>query len=80
MITTHELRICLRCPVDDAFDIYDVTVETTELVRVEDILLAVKHLPEKSFQEVITKELAAKLACRVKTVCYHSGVKTTCQA
>jgi len=78
MRVTHELTFNRQCPVDDAQDRYELCVETTRTVKVEDILAAIEALPEKAFQEEITAALAAKLGCRVTTVGYHSGVKTTC--
>lgn len=78
MNVTHELTFARRCPVNDALDRYELRVETTRLVKVEDILAAVDALPEKAFQEDITTTLAAKLGCQVTTIGYHSGVKTTC--
>jgi hypothetical protein len=80
MITVHELKIARRCPVDDTQDLYEVSVETVRLLKVEDILAAIQALPEKAFQEEITTLLAARLGCCVVTTGYHSGVKTICRA
>jgi hypothetical protein len=80
MKVTHELTIHGRCPVDDAIDTYEVAVEAARMVKVEDILGAVAALPQPAFQEDITQTLAAKLGCRVTTIGYHSGVKTTCRS
>ena len=80
MNVTHELTFTRKCPVNDAQDRYQLVVQATWLIKVEDILAAVKALPEKAFQEDITTELATKLGCHVTTTGYHSGVKTTCTA
>lgn len=80
MKVIHELTIHGRCPVDDAIDTYEVTVEAARVVKIEDILAAVEALPQPAFQEDITQKLAAKLGCRVTTVGFHSGVKTTCRS
>lgn len=80
MRVIHETTFARRCPVDDAQDLYELRVETTRVVKVEDILAAVAALPETAFQEAITVQLAAKLGCAVTTIGYHSGVKTTCSA
>lgn len=80
MLVTHELTFARRCPVNDAQDLYELRVETSRTVAVEDILASVAALPEKAFQEEITVMLAARLGCRITTTGYHSGVKTTCQA
>jgi hypothetical protein len=80
MRVIHELTFARRCPVDDAQDLYELRVETTRVVKVEDVLAAVEALPEQAFQEEITLKLAAQLGCRVTTVGFHSGVKTTCEA
>lgn len=80
MIVLHEMTFARRCPIDDAQDLYELRIETTRVVKVEDILMAVSALPEKALQEDITLALAAKLGCRVTTIGHHSGVKTTCSA
>jgi ribonuclease I len=80
MHVTYDLSIHAQCPVDDAQDHYAVTVEAHRAVRVETILAVVADLPPRLFQEDITQWLAAALGCRVTTVGYHSGVKTTCTA
>jgi hypothetical protein len=80
MKVTHELSFFRRCPVDDAQDFYECKVETAGLLKVEDILAAVGTLPEKAFQEEITVALAANLKCRVTTIGFHKGIKTTCSA
>lgn len=80
MRVTHELTIRARCPVDDTHDLYDVTIETSRLITVEDILAAVEGVTKDvAFQEEITRKLAVVLYCTVTTVGYHSGVKTTCR-
>jgi hypothetical protein len=80
VIVKHELTIARRCPVNDAHDIYQVLVEATRLIKVEDILAAAASLPERAFQEDLTVALAARLGCRVTTTGFHRGVKTTCCA
>lgn len=80
MKVTHETTIRATCPVNGAFDTYVATFEANRLIKVEDILEAIKGLPTKLYQEQITQYLAAKLDCRVVTIGYHSGVKTTCSA
>lgn len=78
MRCTYETRIVAACPVDDMPDVYEATFESDNTIRCEDILAAVeKYATEKAFQEVITADLARQLRCRVTTVGYHSGVKTT---
>lgn len=80
MRVIHEATFVRRCPVDDAQDRYELRVETTHLVKIEDILAAIEALPEQAFQEEITQNLAAKLGCRVTTIGIHSGIRTTCIA
>ncbi len=78
MKITHEFRMVGKCPVDDAQDFYEVTVSTDKMIPVERILLAARALEFPDFQESVTAKLAAAIQCTVTTVCYHSGVKTTC--
>ena len=74
----YEVRIEAACPVDEKPDVYEATFESHDTIRCEDILMAVgKYATEKAYQEVITADLARTLRCRVTTVGYHSGVKTT---
>ena len=80
MIVRHELTMHCTCPVNGARDSYQVIVETNRAVNVEDILVAVRTMPDRMLQEDITQALAAALGCGVTTIGYHSGVKTTCQA
>jgi hypothetical protein len=74
----YETKIVAACPVDAKPDVYDATFESDDTIRCEDILAAVgKYATEKAYQEVITADLARSLRCKVTTVGYHSGVKTT---
>lgn len=80
MKVTHELLHTARCPLNGLVNLYHVTVETSVILAVEKIKDALAGLPGTAYQEEITTELATKLGCRVTTVGYHSGVKTTCRA
>lgn len=80
MIVRHELTMHCTCPVNGARDSYQVIVEANRVVKVEDIIAAVRSMPDRMFQEDITQALAAELDCGVTTIGYHSGVKTTCLA
>ena len=83
MKVTHELTLKARCPVDDAVDIYEVTITTNSMsvnLKVEDLLEVVDALQDTTiFQEDITMKIADRLGVSVRTVGYHSGVKTTCE-
>lgn len=81
MLCKYETRIVAACPVDDKPDVYDATFESDDTIRCEDILSAIgRWATEKAYQETITAELARSLRCRVTTVGYHSGIKTTVSA
>lgn len=74
----YEVRIEAACPVDEKPDVYEAMFESHDTIRCEDILDAIgKYATEKAYQEIITADLARKLRCRVTTIGYHSGVKTT---
>lgn len=78
MICRYETRIVARCPVDGGHDVYEATFESDDTIRCEDILAAVgKYATEALYQERITAALARDLRCKVTTIGYHSGVKTT---
>lgn len=78
MICRYETKIVAACPVDAGPDLYDATFESDDTIRCEDIVAAVgKYANEKAYQEAITADLARQLRCKVTTVGYHSGVKTT---
>lgn len=78
MICVYETRISAACPMDGKPDIYEATFTSEETIKCEDILEAIApYAIEKAFQEQITADLARKLRCKVQTVGYHSGVKTT---
>jgi hypothetical protein len=81
MICRYETRIVALCPVDSGNDIYDAVFEAEDTIRCEDIVEAIgRYATEKAYQEVITADLARRLRCKVTTVGYHSGVKTTVSA
>ncbi len=83
ILTKHSLTVEANCPVDDeALDVYEVTVETHQMITVESILAAVKHLTtgKPLYQEDLTRRLSRTLQARVITVGEHSGVTTTCEA
>jgi hypothetical protein len=79
MIVTHEIQVYGHCPVDGGGDSYAVTFTTMSLIKVEDIIAVVNAIKWPVFQEEMTQQLAHKLGCRVRSVGYHSGVKTTCE-
>lgn len=81
MRVEHRLTVVARCPVDDSFDVYKVTVETDRVLLVEEILLAVKRLTvEQVYQEELTQSLAAEFEATVTTYGCHSGIDTVCEA
>lgn len=81
MRVTHSLTVTAICPVDGLPDVYQVTITAARVVRVEDILeTAASYKDRKIFQEELTHDMARKLACCVKSVGYHSGVKTEVEA
>jgi len=74
----YETRIVAQCPVDGGADVYEATFESDDTIRCEEILAAIGKLAtERVYQEAITASLARDLRCKVTTVGYHSGVKTT---
>ena len=79
MMITHEVKVYGYCPVDGKGDSYDVTISTMRLLKVEDILSAINGLNWPLFQETMTQQLADVLGCHVRSVGYHSGIKTTCE-
>ena len=81
MKVEHRLTIAAICPVDGSRDIYKVTVETREMIDVEQILAEVAHATKQAvYQEHLTVQLAAALGTRVTTKGTHSGVRTVCVA
>lgn len=79
MKTIHELSAAFCCPVDAAVDVYQITVETSHMIKVEDIIAAVRSQQKKPvFQEDLTARLSGIISASVTTIGFHSGVKTTC--
>lgn len=77
----YETRLVAACPANGDVDLYFVAVESDAMVPCERILEEVRKLTGvRRYQEDITSVLAEALACRVTTVGYHSGVKTTVEA
>lgn len=78
MICKYETRLVAACPVDDRPDVYEMLFESAETIQVEDIIAELSpYMGRKVFQEDITSELARKLKCKVTSVGWHSGIKTT---
>lgn len=77
MLITHTLQITAICPIDEKPDVYECVITTSRIIPVEEIIKAVDGLKNtKAFQEEICQDLHRQLACEVKLVGYHSGVKT----
>lgn len=77
MRVKHKLQITSICPVDGKADVYECTVTTGRVLSVEEILAAVAAMKDRSaYQEEICQELHRRLACKVRLVGYHSGVRT----
>jgi hypothetical protein len=58
-------------------DVYEAEFESSTMVKVEDILDALRPFEnEAAFQEAVTASLARSLGCKVTTIGEHSGVKT----
>ena len=77
MLAEHTFTAVGRCPVDDCPDVYEVTVRTSRVVMVEDVLGLAKKLCQKPrTQEELTVVLADALGCQVETTGCHSGVST----
>jgi hypothetical protein len=80
LLVRHTLTITAACPVDQKPDHYEAVVESSRIVKVEDILAAVARFTQTPmFQEELTQELARVLAAKVTTTGYHSGVRTVCE-
>jgi len=75
----HTLKVRGICPVDQLPDEYTVRVVTRRVIPVEEILAQVEKLTkEPIFQEDLTQKLHRALACTVRSIGYHSGVRTVC--
>jgi hypothetical protein len=81
MRTSYHLTVESRCPVNASIDVYETVVESTGLIKVEDILSTVQRITALGpiFQEDLTRQLAERLGARVITTGYHLGVKTVCE-
>jgi heterodisulfide reductase subunit C len=78
MLVEHGLEISAICPVDKRADHYECRVRAARTIPVEEILAAAEELRGRElFQEDLTRELHRRLAAKVETVGYHSGVRTT---
>lgn len=77
MRVTHSLQITAICPVDEKPDVYECIITAKRVIKVEDILAAASDVKSmKAYQEDICQELHRRLACEVRLVGYHSGVRT----
>lgn len=81
MICKYETTIVAACPSDGKPDVYEATFISDDTIMCERILEATRGWATvKAFQETMTADLARELRCKVITVGYHSGVKTTVEA
>jgi len=65
------------CPVDKKPDVYTVEFTHDLTVFVEHIIACVKtYESEEITQEDLTQNLSRDVGCNVKSVGWHSGVKT----
>ena len=81
MICRYETKLVAICPIHKVLDHYDLTIESPHQIYVEEIIAFLKTCGGKEeTQEQITGTIATKFGCRVVTVGYHSGVKTTVTA
>lgn len=77
MRVTHTLEVTAACPADGKLDVYECVVTARRVIPVEDILKAAADVREaRAYQEDICQELHRRLACEVRLVGYHSGVRT----
>jgi NADPH-dependent 7-cyano-7-deazaguanine reductase QueF len=79
-----EAKVRCQCPVDGAYDIYDLVIDSNEFIQIENIKTLILRFKDlKMFQEDLTKSIAQTLShdsltsFTVKTIGYHSGVKLT---
>ena len=78
MKNTYELHVVCRCPVSDYIDMYQMSVESDEMIQVESILQVINAVrDEKAFQEDLCRRFSESLGKRVTLVGWHSGVKVT---
>lgn len=77
MIVKYSLSIKCRCPVDKLPDVYDAEILSSSSLAVEEILkITASFETQEMFQEELTQRLARHTCCQVRTVGWHSGVKT----
>ncbi len=82
MLNTYKATAKALCPVDPSVvDVYEVTIVSTALLRVEFLLETIaKYERKEIFQEYLTSALLRDFdAVSVVTVGEHSGVETTCR-
>jgi hypothetical protein len=79
----YEVKVRAQCPVNPTdIDLYDFTIESDEIIEVEQILRFVHDHAgdQKVFQEDLTQKCAVTLGAKVRSVGVHSGVRVICEA
>lgn len=78
MTCTYQLTITAKCPRDESLtDVYEMTVNTEEMIAVESILHAVaEYTKHPIYQEMLAEQLALRLDAEVTLTGSHSGVRT----
>ena len=82
MICEYEYDMQARCPADErTVDYYTVRVVSSTMIECGELRKILGELHGVTmWQEDITKLLATRLRCKVMTLGYHHGIKTTITA
>ncbi len=75
----YEFTIVARCPNNEDFDHYTVSIETEKMIMCEELaVLSNSYKQTKIFQEDLTEYLASLYNCKVTLSGYHCGhIKVT---
>lgn len=74
----YKLTHTATCPNGNLEDYYEITISSSKIIQVEDILLALSNAPKEIYQEELTDYIRSKLPAKISTVGYHHGVEITC--
>lgn len=76
MTNEYKFQVRAKCPIHaELIDLYDVTIRTGAIIKVEDILEWFNQFETAQiFQEEIARQAAVKFGCSVEVRGIHSGV------
>jgi|TARA_R110000803_G_C11971565_1_gene319776 hypothetical protein len=73
----YEINHKSVCPNNGNVDYYDITITSSFVIQVEEIIESLNSMPTSIYQEEIADKLSETFAATVQVVGFHQKVKIT---